>query len=517
MQVLMHRLTSRVIGVGVCAFATLLAPSSMGSSDTVASDSFTKALQGRLNYIFKNDKLDKSSLGVQVFSLSRQETIYSLNSKALLLPASAVKLLTGIVALKKLGPDFTYDTNVYFEKNLKSGVLDGDIYLEGGGDPSLVSERMFVLASDVARTSLKEVKGNILVDDWAFDQERYSEDRLKTTTDRPYNAPIGALSFNYNTTTVYFRPGEKVGDPVRVFVEPDTGYIKVKNSAKTTATGNKFSVTARRIDGGPSNDVVEVSGSMPYGWSEQRQYFNVLSPAIYSGYALKYMLEQKGIKFSGATKIQKKKRPLSAIKVASQGSLPLREIVSLMNKYSNNFIAEALIKTLGKEIKGKPGTQDKGIKVLNEEILRMDIGTTGMNIVSGSGLTRKNKMSAKQFIDVLNAAYLDFEILPELLASLPIAGRDGTLSRRMKGTKAFGRLRAKTGSLDGVSALVGIVQSQGGELLAFSVLMNDSSKSSRELMRWQNYFGQALAEFNRKTVMTEKPTETKAVLEPGER
>ena len=492
------------------SLATIL---SLSGNVTAAEDPHVKALKGRLDYIFKNDKLDKSSLGIEVYSLSHQKSLYSVNPKTTMLPASAVKLLTAAVVLRKLGPDFKYNTEVFFEKSLKKDVLEGNIYLVGSGDPSLVSERMFLLAGEVSRTGVKEIKGDLIVDDWAFDQNRYSSARLKTKTDRPYNAPIGALSFNYNTTTVYFRPGEKIGDPVRVIVEPDTGYIKVKNTSKTAKAGSKFSINAKRIESTLQGDVITVQGSMPLGGEEKLQYFNVLSPAIYSGFALRHMLEQRGIKFSESSQIVHNQKPRSALKVADQESLPVRDIVTLMNKFSNNFIAESLIKTLGREIKGAPGTTKNGLTVLNEEILRMDVGTTGLKIVSGSGLTRENKMSARQFIEILNIAYLDFEVLPELLTSLPIAGRDGTLKRRMKGSKAFGRLRAKTGSIDGVAALVGIVQSQGGELLAFSVLVNDRRKPSYQLRKWQDYFGQALAEFSRKTVMRVVPSPDKASME----
>ncbi len=143
----------------------------------------------------------------------------------------------------------------------------------------------------------------------------------------------------------------------------------------------------------------------------------------------------------------------------------------------------------------------------------MNINSAGFSVVSGSGLTRNNRITSSQFIKLLNAAYLEFDVLPELLSSLPIAGKDGTLKSRMKGTAAYGRLRGKTGTIDGVSGLVGVVQSRGGELIAFSVLMNDSSKSAGGMRPWQNYFAQALAEFNRKTAMPEMPSPLPDVLE----
>jgi serine-type D-Ala-D-Ala carboxypeptidase/endopeptidase (penicillin-binding protein 4) len=475
-------------------------------------DPFVDALEKRLRFIFKDDKLGAEHLGIEVFSLSRQETLFGLNAQAPLMPASTVKLLTGHVALKKLGPDFTYKTEAFFEKPPKGGVLDGNLYLRGNGDPSLVTERLFLLAGDLARTGIREIRGNIVVDDWAFDQVLHDSRRIPTDTDRPYNAPVGALSFNYNSTTVYFRPGDKEGDPAQVFVEPDTGYVKIVNQAKTSKAGSAYKIDAVRSDGGDKGDTIRVRGSIPAGMAEQRRHFNIVSPSIYSGYALKMMLEMRGVKIAPTSKIVHQPVPPTARKIAEMSSLPLREIVTLMNKYSNNFIADSIIKTLGKEIKGSPGTMDKGLEVLNEEALRLGLNSKGMTLVSGSGLTRINRMSARQFIQLINAAYLDFEVLPELLSSLPIAGRDGTLRTRMNGTQAFGRLRGKTGSINGVSAIAGVVQSRGGELLAYSVMMNDSSKNNLRLRDWQDNFGQALAEFNRRSPMTEQPREVTPTL-----
>jgi D-alanyl-D-alanine carboxypeptidase/D-alanyl-D-alanine-endopeptidase (penicillin-binding protein 4) len=246
--------------------------------------------------------------------------------------------------------------------------------------------------------------------------------------------------------------------------------------------------------------------------SEQRSFFNITEPNVYAGMALRSMLMEKGVRVP-SSEIGHAQIPSGARKIAELESLPLREIVTLMNKFSNNFIADTLVKTLGREQKGAPGTMEKGLQVIREEATRLGLNEMGFRVVSGSGLTRENRMTANQFVRLLNAAYLDFDVLPELLSSLPIAGRDGTLRSRMKGTTASGRLRAKTGSIDGVSALTGVVQSVNGELLAFAVLMNDRSQSSAALRPWQNFFGQALADFNRAKPLTERPTTIPNVLE----
>lgn len=469
-----------------------------------------KALEERLSFIFNDEKLSKTQIGIEVFSLSQQETLYKRGNELALSPASAVKVLTGLVALKRLGPDFVFKTEVLTDGKIENGILNGNLYLRGGGDPSLVTERLFLLASDLRRHDFRKINGSLIIDDWTFDQIAYDAARIPTKTDRAYNAPVGGISFNYNTTTVYFRPGKQVGDPIKVFVEPDTGFIQVQNSAKTSKRGSAYKVVASRLDG-KDRDTLVVSGSMPEGLVEQRSYFNVTDPVRYSGMAFKMMLEKVGIDSAGL-KIEHRQVPVQAKLLSSLDSLPLREIVVLMNKFSNNFIADTLIKTLGRELKGAPGEMKKGLQVLWEEATRLNINSAGFDVVSGSGLTRENRMTARQFVTLLNAAYRDFDVLPELLSSLPIAGRDGTLRSRLKGTSANGRLRAKTGSIDGVSSLVGVVQSQAGELLAFAVIMNDKSKNPGSMHPWQNYFGQALADFNRRVPLKLRPDPMPSVL-----
>ncbi len=479
----------------------------LGWSNSLGSEALQvdvkQALQKRLDFIFKDELLKNSKVGVEVYSLSRQERLYQLNTTDSMSPASAIKLLTAVVALKKLGPDYVYRTEVFTDGTVQGDTLKGNIYLKGGGDPSLVTERLYLLAAEIARSGFKKVTGSLVVDDWVYDQIRWDQARIPTQTDRPYNAPVGGVSFNYNTTTVYFRPGEKLGDPVRVFVEPDTGFIKVVNKSRTSARGSGNKLVGARTESKDSNTIV-VTGTLGLGAPEQRSYFNVTDPVGYTGRALMMMLKERGITFEKEG-VEHSQTPSVARKIATLESLPMREIVTLMNKFSNNFIADTLVKTLGKESRGAPGTMEKGIQVLQEESTRLNINTSGFKLVSGSGLTRENRITSSQFVSLLNASYMDFDILPELLASLPIAGKDGTLRSRMKGTRAMGRLRGKTGSIDGVSSLVGVVQSQAGELLAFSVILNDKSKNPGSMKPWQNYLGQALAEFNRKVPLHERP------------
>jgi D-alanyl-D-alanine carboxypeptidase/D-alanyl-D-alanine-endopeptidase (penicillin-binding protein 4) len=283
---------------------------------------------------------------------------------------------------------------------------------------------------------------------------------------------------------------------VRVFPEPDTGFMEVINRAKTVdGTANNVRASRQSSKG---KEVLIVEGTFGIKGGEQRSYFNISQGALYAGHALKLLLNQQGITVSGTVK--KGNTPSSTKKLVEFESLPLRELVLLMNKFSNNFMADSMVKILGLQSRGAPGSLKKGLDVIREEATLLGVNNNGFNMNSGSGLSRETRISANQFISVLNDSYKNFAVFPELMSSLPIAAVDGTLRKRMKDSAAARRLRGKTGTIFGVSSLVGVVQSKGGELLAYAVMMNDNSAEPGALKPWQNYFGQALSDFNRQVL-----------------
>lgn len=490
----MKRYFSSLLRLFLVIILSVNIPISAGFKKEKRSDSYVKALGKRLNFVFHDDKLKQTKLGVHVYSITKDETLFEKNADRALSPASTVKVLTAGVALKLLKPHYTFKTKVYQDGEIVNGILKGNLYLVGGGDPTLVTEQMYLLASRVYNAGIHKITGNIYVDGTIFDENHESKYRLDTDTDRPYNAPISGISYNYNTTTIRFYPGVTGAKP-RAVAAPNTGYIKISNKAKTKAKG-AYNIKASR-KAKKTHDLVLVSGTMGRNSGVQKTYFSITKPELYAGMGLKHLLGQVGVDASRA-KIISKKLVKGAKRIAKIESLPLREIVDRMNKFSNNFIAEVLIKMLGHEIKGGQGTVAKGLDVVKEEATKIGINTSGFKFVSGSGLTRDNRITARQFSKLLAYIYNDMDIMPELLSSLPIAGLDGTLRRRMQKTSAFGRLRGKTGSINGVSTLIGLVQAKGGEILAFSVLMNDMGKAPSSLREWQNYFGQAVADFSRR-------------------
>lgn len=474
-----------------------------GASAWAAKDIHVEALKKRLAFIFKSEELKKTKLSVMVYSLSRQEELFSLDADKSLSPASTIKLLTAYVALKKLGTNFRFKTQFLSNGVIRDGVLQGDLIVRGGGDPTLDSKEIFSLVQELKRFGLNKINGNILVDDTVFDEIIYDPDRIENRSDRPYDAPVGGLNFNYNTAKIFIR-GESQKKP-KVEFEPDAHYFEIENTATVKENVSDNKILIKRVFKN-NKDTILVSGYIGNKAPEMQFYVNVSQPALYAGWAIRYYLQQMGINTEN-TKVnvfqKQENTSKNLIQLSNYFSEPLREIVIKMNKESNNFIAETLVKAIGKEIRNGQGTNEKGISVLREEATRMGMNTSGFDLYSGSGLTRKNRSTARQFNELLIFTFNDMDVLPELLTSLPIAGIDGTLKNRFIETSAYGRLRAKTGTIDGVSTLVGMVQAKGKEWIAFSVLMSDYLQSSKELRTWQNYFGQALADFQRKNNLNE--------------
>ncbi|HTL11339.1 MAG TPA: D-alanyl-D-alanine carboxypeptidase/D-alanyl-D-alanine-endopeptidase [Bdellovibrionota bacterium] len=452
-------------------------------------------IASRIMALLNDPALRGIQISAEVKSLTRDKVFFERGSNVALIPASSVKLLSAYLALKRLGPDHVFTTKVLRDADVAGSTLKGNLYLRGAGDPSLVSERMYILAESVARTGLRKIEGDLVVDASAYSDGHFHANRLKTDSDRPFNAPTSAVSFNYNTTAVYMSPGPKPGSPVRVTVEPDTGYVRVVNHARTGKAGSKNTLQASREGlGEGKGDEVIINGSLAAGENEKLRYFNVTDPETYAGMALRFYLKKEGVTFGPRSRVRLSTAPPDTPVVAEVDSLPVREIVTLMNKYSNNFIAEALVKAVGGLQSGYPTSLDQGMKALVSEAQQLGLQGGGFTLTSPSGLNRENHMSAAHFMTLLTAAWKDLGVMPELVASLPIAGKDGTLERRAAEDlgQAEGRARAKTGTLDGVSALAGLIQAGDGEVLAYALLLN--TEGAPDLRPWQNRFLRLVAQ-----------------------
>ena len=460
-----------------------------------ADDGAEARLRNEIKSILKAPELTNAMAGVHIRSIRDGRTIFSHNADKLFNPASNQKLLTTAAALFYLGANYRFKTQVRIKGSLAGGRLKGDLYIVGHGDPTLTTETLFGLVNEVAMRGITKVDGHLYVDDAFFDDVREGPGWDQEVGDHAYAAPVGALSVNFNTFTLRVLPGAAANKPLKAEVWPPVPSIEVMVSGRTRGRGRRGRVwvgTTRQPDDGIR---VTVRGALSVSASNGRVFRRrIHAPSRYGGEMIARLLEMRGISIAKGVKIGQAD-PTATRLIYTHWSEPLAEVVSTLNKYSNNFMAEQILKTLGAEVNGAPGTWDKGNRAVGAFLNELGVPPDSFVLANGSGLNDTNRVTPTQLTLLLQRMYERFEVRPEFMASLAVAGASGTINGRFENSAAVSRLRAKTGSLTGVSALSGYVVTQSDEVLAFSVMMNDYRGRARSMWRIQDEIGIALAEY----------------------
>ncbi len=429
-----------------------------------------EALRKTMESVIERTTLKNARVSVMVRSLEDGAIVFSRDPDELLNPASNVKLFTAATAISRLGPEYRFETEFLVDQEFKDGKAK-TLYIRGRGDPSINTDRLYGMVSELMHAGLKEV-GDIVVDDSWFDGERSAPGFDQEYGDKAYLAPTGALSLNWNTVGVYLRPAESPGGKASIEIEPPSDYFVVEGDVTTgTKTQRRFTVTST-VDKDRVRQKIEANGVVPTDKGVWSAWKKIDQPALYFGFTTKALLLQRGIKVKG--KLRGGLVPYGQKLLYTSQSDTLDIVLKKLNKHSSNFIAEQLIKTLGAEGRGVPGSHAKGIDVV-EDFLEREVGIPRGTYVmkNGSGLNDANRFSAAQTTRLLVYMMDKFQVMPEFISSVGIAGKDGTLKYRFEGTDAAGKLRAKTGTLETVSALSGYVESVGKERFVFSIMVND--------------------------------------------
>lgn len=462
-----------------------------GADSQPAKKKQRELLRSVLSQLNANEVLDKARVSAQFVSLADGEVIYSRAPDELLNPASNVKLVTTAAALARLGLDFRFSTEFLLEEPLSNGRAKA-LYVRGKGDPTLSTERLYAIVSELKHEGLTEVQGDLILDDSYFDSERLAPGYDQEDSDRSYMAPTGALSLNLNTVGVYLRPGNSVGSKAAVELEPPSEYFVIEGRLTTGGRhSRRFWVGSKAADDA-AHQRIEVRGSVPMGQGAWSVWKKIDHPQLYFGYSLKALLEERGVKVKGKVRVGLAPPKAKPLHIAQSETLDV--VLKRLNKHSSNFVAEQLVKVLGAQVKGAPGTTAKGIEVV-EEFLETEVGLARGTYVmkNGSGLNDTNRFSAAQLVKLLRHVHSRFSFSPEYLSSVPVGGKDGTLRFRFEGSEAEGRLRAKTGTLEGVTALSGYVQAASGELFAFSLIANDFRGRASPVIQRLDAMGVAVA------------------------
>lgn len=448
----------------------------------------TNGLEPTLDAIVGGSPIAGSRAGLVALDVETGAVKYARDADVLLNPASNVKLFTTAAALARLGPEYRFSTEFLVDPASAGAASVKTLYVRGRGDPSIVTERLWAMAGDLAHLGVKRI-GELVLDDTFFDAERLAPGYDQETGDRAYLAPTGALSLDFNAVAAYVGPGERKGARARAELEPASPFLELENRAVTVGAGAGRKVTLASSAAGGKQRVV-VDGRVPLGGRTQAIWRKVDDPALFFGHTLARLLDLRGVKV-GRVRVGAVAAGARLVHVSE--SEPLAEIVRRLNKTSNNFTAEQLLETLGAEVKGPPGSFAKGVAAVEDFLAEVGIPRGTYVMRNGSGLNDANRFSARQLATLLRYMWGRFPLAFEYIASLPVAGRDGTIRWRMEGTEAAGRLRAKTGTLENVTSLSGYVQTAGKETLAFAVLVNDYPGRHQGVVRAVDAVGAALA------------------------
>ncbi len=412
--------------------------------------------------------ISKSDLSL--YAADGNRVLVALNENEMRVPASISKLPTAYSALRHFPPGTQFTTSLASNGKIAGTQLTGDLFLIGGGDPSFTSETLWVLVNHFVRTGIRDVSGDLMVDDTLFSQQRFDDSRSNVRVQRAYDAPTGAMSFNWNSVNIYIRPST-VGKPATVMLDPENDFTELKNEVITSSGKSKIDIE-RKIKG--DKETFTVSGSISSGDKEIVKYSSITQPDLWSGEQLRQFLKQRGIRVSG--KVRTGQAPPGIPVLAETKSKPIELIVADMNKFSNNYVAEMLALHLG-TLNQRPGTIEQGMKKIEQDLLELGLKKADFSLTNPSGLNRENRISAKGLFLVLQKIQSDFSLFPEFLASLPIAGVDGTLRSRLKSNQRT--VRAKTGMLTGVSSLAGFVARAHSEPVPFVFIANGNSDAAK--------------------------------------
>ncbi len=413
-------------------------------------------------------RIPEDSLSILVTELGTDKTVVRWLDEVPRNPASTMKLVTTLAALDILGPSYQWKTELYTLGELENGRLDGDLLIKGYGDPFLVTERVWRMLRELTQMGLREISGDLVIDDSYFDVPYADPAEFDQQPLRAYNVAPNALLMNLKVVRYWFEP-DRDANAVRVILEPPLENLRVENRlelADSSCQGYQ-----RGISIIPRDDyaTMVLDGSFPVRCKHYALSRTALDHNAYAYGLFAAMWKESGNQLAGSWHTGT--APVGEKPFLAFPSEPLGDIVKLINKNSNNVMARQILYTLGAETFGAPGTEQAGQAVVDDWLEKKLPGIDSIKLDNGAGLSRTATINARDFDRLLRFAWQQ-PYMPEFAASLALSGHDGTLRAKFNDRKLTGQAHLKTGSLDHVSAIAGYMQSQSGRRFAVVALIN---------------------------------------------
>ena len=491
---------------------TAAAPASNAATRSAVDTPHTlDELKSRIEQIVRQPALEPGFFAVKIVSLDTGSVIYEQDANKFVRPASNMKLYTVATAFDRLTPEFHFVTSVYAKEKPDDGKVKGDLIIYGRGDPSIAArfndgdyfKGINELADRIVAAGVKRVKGDLVGDESYFNGAPLGSGWEWEDLTWSYGAPVSALNINDNALDLNVKPSDRVGAPVSVTTGPPAAsFVTILNRATTSARGSRSNLQIYR---GLGANTIELSGTLPLGDAGWVGGVAIQDPALAFVTMLRDALMKRGVKIEGRVRTVTSRsgetllpRTAAGFGTGSMAQFPV-EITTLQSppfsviaahtlKPSQNQYTELILRTLGRNSQvlnnvgqTKPlsaeslsarDDEDAGLEVVRTFLRQAGIGENEVELNDGSGLSRNDLISANTTVQLLTfmSKHKYFE---QFRDALPIAGVDGTLRTRMRGTPAEGNLRAKTGSLSSVASLSGYVTTAGGEHLVFSMMLNN--------------------------------------------
>ncbi|HMH45325.1 MAG TPA: D-alanyl-D-alanine carboxypeptidase/D-alanyl-D-alanine-endopeptidase [Pyrinomonadaceae bacterium] len=516
-----------VVTASVCLLAvaiecslTLIPVNAQSPTATASSRSVVPApkapatlaeLRSRIEEICRQPALEPGFFALKIVSLDSGQTIFEQDANKFVRPASNMKLYTVATAFDRLTPDFHFITSVYAKEEVEDGKVKGDLIIYGRGDPSIAArfnngdyfKGINDLADRIVAAGVKRVKGDLVGDESYFNGSPVGSGWEWEDLTWSYGAQVSALTINDNAIDLNIKPGATVGAPVSIVTgPPNASFITIVNRATTTPKGLKNDLQIYR---GLGANTLEISGTLPLGDGGFVGGVAIPDPALAFVSMLRDALTKRGVKIEGRVRtvdarsgagLLPRTPPGFAngsmaqfpVEVASLQSPPFREIAAHTLKPSQNQYTELILRTLGRnpqilnasgntrplagDARGALNDEESGLEMVRTFLRQAGIGENDVSLNDGSGLSRNDLISANTTVQLLTFMS-KHKYFAQFRDALPIAGVDGTLRTRMRGTPAEGNVRAKTGSLSSVASLSGYVTSAAGERLVFSMMLNN--------------------------------------------
>ncbi len=423
------------------------------------------------------------NIAVVVQRVDARQASLSHNASQPMNPASAMKLVTTYAGLEVLGPAYTWKTEAMADHPPQAGRLDGNLYLRGSGDPRLALEQFWLLLRQLRARGVADIGGDLVLDRSAFSLPEHNAADFDNEPLRPYNAGPDALLVNLKSLrlTLQADPAEKT---VKVIPETPTDDLRIANRLTLTAnTCGDWREKLKPALGGSKGDTIELTGNFPAACGEKTLSLAPWSADVQVEHLFRTLWRELGGTLRG--RVREGVTPPNARSLATHESPALGEIVREINKYSNNVMARQLFLSLSAE---RPATPEAARRRVQAWLSEKGLKLPELVLDNGSGLSRSERISADGLSQLLLAAWKS-SVMPELMASLPLAGVDGTLKKRLGDSSISGRAHLKTGYLEGVRAIAGYVLDSSGQRWVVVCLINDpkallGKPAMDALLRW---------------------------------